>query len=262
MSGDGDGTHFTLLGSAGVLGIDDLADRYRYPDDLRSCWVRANMIASADGGATSAGTSGALGGDGDRAVFATLRALCDVVVVGAQTVRVENYSGVHFGAAERQARQRRGQAEVPPIAVLTRTGQLDHTAKLFADTEVPPLILTSAQAVEDTRTRLGSSAEVIDCSGAAPDSVDPQTALARLAERGLTRVLTEGGPGILGLLTAAGLLDELCLTVAPLLLGGAGGRIVAGAGEAHTAMSLEQALRDDHGYLYLRYVRRRGGGAG
>ncbi|QZT64440.1 pyrimidine reductase family protein [Mycolicibacterium austroafricanum] len=257
MSGDGDGTQFTLLGRIGELGADGVAAHYGYPDGLQSCWVRANMIASVDGGATSGGKSGGLGGDGDRALFATLRELADVIVVGAATVRVENYSGVQLGAAERLARQRRGQAEVPPVAVLTRSGLLDRDAKLFHLTDVPPLIMTSSDALEDTTQRLGAVAEVVDASGPAPDSVDLRTALDLLAERGLVRVLTEGGPGILGMFTEQDLLDELCLTVAPLLLGGGSARIVTGLGEVRSGLALLHALTDDRGFLYLRYVRDR-----
>ena len=257
MSGDADGTQFTLLGRMGQLNARDVAARYAYPDGLQSCWVRANMIASVDGGATTGGKSGGLGSDGDRALFAALRELADVIVVGAATVRVENYSGVQLGAAERLTRQRRGQAEVPPVAVLTRSGRLDRDIKLFHRTDVAPLILTSSTAVEDTRQRLGTVAEVIDASGPAPDSVDLRTALDLLAERGLVRVLTEGGPGILGMFTEQDLLDELCLTVAPLLLGGGSKRIVTGLGEVRSGLALLHALTDDRGFLYLRYVRDR-----
>ncbi len=80
-------------------------------------------------------------------------------------------------------------------------------------------------------------------------------ALAALAGRGLFRVLVEGGPGILGLLIDEDLLDELCLTIAPLLVGGAAGRIVTGSGEAHTPMRRSHLLTDDAGYLYVRYAR-------
>ncbi|KWX66536.1 pyrimidine reductase family protein [Mycobacterium sp. NAZ190054] len=255
MSAEGDGTQFTVLGRTGELGRADLAGHYAYPDGLRRCWVRANMIASADGGATSDGKSGELGGGGDRALFSALRELADVIVVGASTVRVENYSGVQFGAAERLARQRRGQSEVPPIAVLTRSGRIDHDARLFDRTEVAPLILTSSAALDATRQRLGRVAEVIDASGPDPESADPRTALAILAQRGLLRVLTEGGPRTLGMFSAEDLLDELCLTVAPKVVGGTAGRIVTGPDEVHARMELRHALTDGQGFLYLRYVR-------
>jgi riboflavin biosynthesis pyrimidine reductase len=213
------------------------------------------MIASLDGGATADGKSGGLAGRGDRAVFSLMRHAADVILVGASTVRVENYSGAQLPVAARQARQRRGQAEVPPIAVVTRSGDLDPSALLFTRTEVPPLILTSARTVEDTRRRLGAVAEVIDASGADPNSADDSVILRVLAERGLFRVLAEGGPLILGSLIENGLMDELCLTIAPILVGGASKRIVTGLGHALTKMRRAHLLADDDGYLYTRYVR-------
>ena len=256
MAGDGDGTQFTLLGTDSTLDEHALAAHYAYPDALRSCWVRANMISSLDGGATSDdGRSGALGAAGDRAVFATLRELADVIVVGAGTVRVENYSGVHFDASRRATRQLRGQTEVPPVAVLTRTGRQERRSRLFTHTEIPPLVLTSTEALADTREQLGDLAEVFDASGDRADSVDLPTALSLLARRGLLRVLTEGGPAILGAFVAVGLLDELCLTVAPVLVGGQSPRIATGPGQASTAMQPRTVLTDSEGYLYLRYGR-------
>jgi len=254
MADDGAGILLTAL--APTDSVDDrLADLYAYPDDLQSCWVRGNMISSLDGGATDDGKAGGLAGAGDLAVFSLLRHLADVIVVGAATVRIENYSGAHFPVSARQARQRRGQAEVPPIAVVTRSGDLDPSALLFTRTEVPPLILTSTRTVEDTRSRLGAVAEVIDASGTDPNSADPAVVLRILADRGLFRVLTEGGPLFLGSLIQNGLMDELCLTVAPILVGGASKRIVTGLGHVHTKMRRAHLLTDDDGYLYTRYVR-------
>jgi riboflavin biosynthesis pyrimidine reductase len=70
-------------------------------------------------------------------------------------------------------------------------------------------------------------------------------------------VLTEGGPAILGLFTAADLLDELCVTVAPVLVGGQAQRIVTGSGQVRTPLHRSHVLTDDDGYLYCRYVRSR-----
>ena len=237
--------------------VDDgrLADFYAYPGDLRSCWVRGNMIASLDGGATDDGKAGGLAGSGDRAVFSLMRHAADVILVGAATVRIENYSGAQLPVAARQARQRRGQAEVPPIAVVTRSGDLDPSALLFTRTEVPPLILTSARTFEDTRRRLAAVAEVLDASGTDPNSAAPAVVLKDLAASRLFRVLTEGGPLFLGSLIENGLMDELCLTVAPILVGGASKRIVTGLGHVHTRMRRAHLLADDDGYLYTRYVR-------
>jgi riboflavin biosynthesis pyrimidine reductase len=255
MPDDGAGIQLTALAAAEPVDEGRLADLYTYPDDLRSCWVRGNMIASLDGGATDDGKAGGLAGRGDRAVFSLMRHAADVVLVGASTVRIENYSGAQLPVAARQARQRRGQAEVPPIAVVTRSGDLDPSALLFTRTEVPPLILTSARTVEDTRRRLAAVAEVIDASGTDPNSADPAVILKVLAERGLFRILAEGGPLFLGSLIENGLMDELCLTVAPILVGGASKRIVTGLGHVHTKMRRAHLLADDDGYLYTRYVR-------
>jgi riboflavin biosynthesis pyrimidine reductase len=255
MPDDGAGIQLTVLGATESVDEARLADFYPYPDDLRSCWVRGNMIASLDGGATDDGKAGGLAGKGDRAVFSVMRHAADVILVGASTVRIENYSGAQLPVAARQARQRRGQAEVPPIAVVTRSGDLDPSALLFTRTEVTPLILTSARTVEDTRRRLGAVAEVIDASGTDPNSADPAVVLNVLAERGLFRVLTEGGPLFLGSLIENGLLHELCLTIAPILVGGASKRIVTGLGHVHTKMRRAHLFADDDGYLYTRYVR-------
>lgn len=252
------GVQFTVLGPDGppVDAADGrLADFYAYPDDLTACWVRGNMIASVDGGATADGKTAGLGNAGDRAVFKLMRWAADVILVGAATVRTENYSGAQVPVAHRNARQGRGQAEVPPIAVITRTGDLDPDALFFTRTEVPPLVFTCTDAVGETRTRLGAAAEVIDASGPRPDAVDAATVLKLLAERKLFRVLTEGGPLILGLLIADDLLDELCLTVAPFLVGGPSRRIATGPGEVLTRLRPAHLLTDADGYLYTRYVR-------
>jgi riboflavin biosynthesis pyrimidine reductase len=246
---------FTVLGPVDSVDDGRLTDFYAYPDDLQTCWVRGNMIASLDGGATEDGKAGGLAGEGDRTLFDLMRHAADVILVGAATVRIENYSGAQLSVAQREARRRRGQAEVPPIAVVTQTGDLAYDAKLFTRSEAPPLILTCAKAVSDTRDRLGAVAEVIDASGENPDVVDAATALKILAERKLFRVLTEGGPQFLSLLIENGLLDELCLTVAPILVGGVARRIATGPGQVHTQMRPAHLLTDPAGYLYTRYIR-------
>lgn len=252
-------TELTELGRVGNgFDVDDddrLAAYYSYPADLTRCWVRANMISSLDGGATDDGSSGGLAGPGDRAVFTRMRQEADVILVGASTVRIENYSGAQMSVAQRRARQSRGQAEVPPIAVVTHRADFEHDAKLFTRTEVPPLILTARETVADARHRFGELAEVVDASGAQPDRVDPDAVLDALNSRELRRVLTEGGPSLLDMFVERDLLDELCVTIAPVLVGGNARRIVAGQGEAHTRMRRSHVLSDGEGYLYTRYVR-------
>jgi 5-amino-6-(5-phosphoribosylamino)uracil reductase len=134
---------------------------------------------------------------------------------------------------------------------------LAHDLPVLTDTEVPPLVLTCADAAPGARARLGSAAEVLDCSTTDRQQVDMAAALDRLAERGLMRVLTEGGPSLLGTIVERDLLDELCLTVAPTLVGGDAPRITASGAEVLAWMRCAHVLNDPDGYLYTRYTRAR-----
>jgi riboflavin biosynthesis pyrimidine reductase len=252
---DPDGTYFTLLGEAGVVDDDRLYELYAYPADLTRCLVRGNAITSLDGGAATDGTSGGLGAAGDRRLFRVLRELADVIVVGAGTARAEKYSGAQMSVAERGNRQRRGQGEVPPIALVTRSGRIEHDWPVLTRTEVTPLVLTCDNATAEASARLGGAADVIACSAADPAEVDPGAMLAALADRGLRRVLCEGGPTLMGTFVEHGLLDELCVTTAPKLVGGSAPRIVAGGGHVLADVRREHLLSDADGYLYGRYTR-------
>ncbi len=243
----------TLLGSARQVDDGDLRELYAYPTER--LWLRANFIASLDGGATLDGTTGQLGGPMDRALFSLLRELADVILVGAGTVRIESYSGARPSVAQRQRRQARGQSEVPPLAIVTKSGYLDCDMPVFTRTEVPPLVLTCTAAAESARRRLAGVAEVIDCSGGDPARVDEAAVLAALAGRGLHRVLTEGGPMLFSSFVERGMLDELCLTIAPCVIGGRGERIATGPGQLVTHMRCAHILTDGDGYLYTRYVK-------
>jgi riboflavin biosynthesis pyrimidine reductase len=248
-------TPLMLLESGREVDDADLAELYGYPLDVDEVWVRANFISSVDGGATADSTSGALAGPGDKLIFHLLRELADVIVVGAGTVRTEGYSGARPNVAQRQRRQARGQSEVPPLAIVTRSGRLDRDMGVFTRTEVPPMVLTCTAAADEARHMLGELAEVVDCSGADPGSVDEAALLAILNRRGLRRVLTEGGPSLLGSFVERGMLDELCLTISPYLVGGQAPRIATGSGELLTQMRRTHVLSDDAGYLYTRYIR-------
>lgn len=201
--------------------------------------VRVNFVSSADGAVTVDGKSKGLSSDADREVFHVLRALSDVVLVGAGTARAENYGG---------AREAGG--HIPPIAVVSRSLDLDPAARLFTDTLVPPIVVTCAGSPADERKAL---TEICDVIVAGDDTVDVVSALDQLAERGLKQVICEGGPHLFGWLAAAKAFDELCLTIAPLLAGGRAGRIVAGV-ESQLAdpLRLVQVLEDE-GHLFLRY---------
>jgi riboflavin biosynthesis pyrimidine reductase len=247
-------TPLTLLGSTREIDDGELPGLYGYPE-RDGTWLRANFITSLDGGATADGSSGAMGGSGDRHIFNLLRELADVIVVGAGTVRIEGYSGAQLGVSQRQGRQARGQSEVPRLAIVTKSGRLDRDMGVFTRTEVPPMVLTCTAAAAETRRRLGDLCDVVDCSGSDPGKVDEAALLAGLAARGMRRVLTEGGPMLLGAFVQRDLLDELCLTMAPYLVGGLARRFATGPGQVLTRMRCAHILTDDAGYLYARYVR-------
>ncbi len=193
----------------------DVGAEYAIPEDRR--WVRANMVATVDGAvADSAGLSGGISGPADRRMFSVLRSLADVIVVGASTAQAEQYR-----------RSKR------PIAILSRTLDLDLSAPLLgpATEERPgPVILvapaaawdTAGPALRDHAESVGGIAQLI----AGADTIDLAEALRGLHESGARHLLCEGGPSLLSAFVAQGLLDELCLTTSPLLLGGEGGRIL------------------------------------
>lgn len=235
--------HRLLPAPARDLDGDALAEHYAYPDALRAPHVRVNFVSSADGAVSLDGRSGGLGSDGDRRVFGVLRELAEVVLVGAGTVRTEDYGGAR--------RPTRGRDLPPPIAVVTGSADLDPAAPLFTGTGVPPLVLTTSGAPAERRARLVDAGADL----AVLDDLEPASLLAELDRRGLHRVLCEGGPSLFGALVAADAVDELCLTVAPLLAAGDAGRIATGpAGPAPRTMSLVGVLTEQD-ELMLHYRR-------
>ncbi len=215
--------------------------------------VRLNMIASADGAASLGDRSGTLGGPADKVVFATLRSLADVILVGAGTVRAEQYGPARLDDDTRARRQRWGLPSVPPIAVITRSCRLDWDSPFFTGAEQRPIVVTTASADAADRARAAGAADVLV---AGDTDVDLGRTVAALGERGHDSVLAEGGPGVAAQLAARGLLDEVCLTVAPLLVAGPARRILDGAALAPPpALDIAHVLEAD-GYLFLRYRRR------
>jgi riboflavin biosynthesis pyrimidine reductase len=195
--------------------------------------VRLNMIASIDGATAVAGVSGGLGGSADQALFVVLRSQADVVLVAAGTVRAEHY----------------GPQEIP-VAVISRSCRLDWDSPFFTAAIAQPIVITVAEAPVVERKRAADLADVII---AGERDVDMAAALGALAERGFTRVLAEGGPSLNGQLAAAGLLDELCLTLSPLLAGGGAKRILAGPDLVAGPGWVLRSLCEQDGFLFLRY---------
>lgn len=226
----------------------ELHDAYRYPG--HGVRVRANMVASVDGSAVRGGRSGGLSSEADTAVFALLRALADVVLVGAGTARIEGYRALRPKEAYADARRDRGQRPAPVLAVVSGRLDLDPKSDLFHGGADRTIVITHQASNARTRDRL---AEVADVLLAGVDQVDLGRALNLLTERGLNRVLCEGGPSLLADLTAAERLDELCLTISPQLVGGAGRRILSSPLELHTQLRLAHLL-EDNGVLLGRWT--------
>ncbi|MGH8892197.1 MAG: pyrimidine reductase family protein [Actinomycetes bacterium] len=224
----------------------DLSEAYRYPADRT--WVRANMVSSLDGSAVKDGRSGGLSGPADKALFGLLRGLCDVVLVGAGTARAEGYRALKAKEEFAEMRARAGQRPAPVLAVVSSRLDLDPESALFTGVERTIVVTTAADT--EARARLEPVADIVD---AGESLVDVRTAVDRLADRGLTRVLCEGGPSLLADVIAAGRLDELCLSWAPVVVGGSGTRIVHGP-EVDAEFEPAHLLEED-GALFGRYVR-------
>jgi len=224
---------------------------YAYPDGP---WLRANMVSSADGAASLAGASAGLSSDADRRVFALLRALSDVILAGAATARTERYKPARPHELWRDVRA--GRPPTPPIAVVSARLDLDPAAPLLAG--APPhartIVITTAEAPARRRAELARHADIIV---AGDKTVDLKAAVSALADRGYRHVLAEGGPHLLAQLVEAGLMDELCLTIGPLMAGPGAGRIVAGARPTASPLPLSLAhVLEDDGFLFCRYTRK------
>ena len=229
---------------------DELLAAYALPDRTHPT-VRMNFVQSADGAATLGGRSGRLGGETDRTLMQVLRAMADVIVVGAGTVRAEGYGGVSVGDEDTGWRTDHGLAAQPALAVVSAGLQLDPGDAVFAEAAVRPVVITQADAPAARRAALEAVADVVTCG---EDAVDLRAMLGAFARRGWTQVLCEGGPHLFGALLDAGLVDEVCVTLAPRFTGGSAGRIDRGASERDRRFSLAHAIEDDEGFLFLRYL--------
>ena len=217
-------------------------------------WVMVNMIASADGAAAVDGVSEALGNPADQAVFSAVRACADWIVAGANTVRAERYRLPRPGETSRRARRAAGRAERPRLAVVSAGLDFDLDLPLFADQRADddqPVILTGGDAGSEAVERLDPVAEVVRLASARPS---PTEILAELSRRGAGVVLSEGGPSFNAQLAYAGMIDELCLSVAPLVAGGPSPRVVHGSRRTVPLnMSIDHLLEASD-TLFVRYL--------
>ena len=236
-----------------LAGAEDLEAAYPQPDRH----VRVNFVASLDGAIELHGRSAGLGRPADRAAFMAMRAVADAVLVGAGTARDEDYGPVRLKEETRGRRRARGQRDLPVLAIVSAQARLAPDAKIFSGAD-RPLIFTT-ETGRAASGRLESVAELVPCG---ETSVDLRVALSVLAERGLGRVVCEGGPTLFRTLLAADLVDELCLTHAPVLAGPQRRRLTAESPLIEPAEFALTGLLEGDGLLLARYARTERPGAG
>ncbi|WP_156725454.1 pyrimidine reductase family protein [Streptomyces apocyni] len=247
-------------GAPGAWELDALADYYAYPESAgaeagaEGVWLRGNMVATLDGAAQHEGRSQPISCPADMRIFGTLRGLADAVVVGAETVRQEGYRPPRAREAFAARRAAAGQGPAPAIAVVSASLNLDFSLPLFTSPLVPTVVLTGAQASAE-RARAAEKAGVDVVVAGDGRGVDPARAVRALGKRGLTRLLTEGGPRLLGQFVTAGVLDELCLTVSPMLAAGDAQRIAHGPAMTVPDRFVLVSVLEEDGFLFTRYRR-------
>lgn len=212
--------------------------------------VRANMVQSVDGAGAFHGRTKAITDPADQALLKHLRSHADAILVGAATVQAENYGPVQLSDDVRAERESNGYAAAPPLVVVTARALLSPDLRIF-DAAGPRTIIVTGSAGAAAAGALHDVAEVIDVG----DEIDPRRIVAVVKDRGLGRILCEGGPFLLSQLIEADLVDDMCLTVSPYLAGAQPTTAQpASAREVATLLRLRHVLtRND--LLYLRYSR-------
>jgi len=224
----------------------ELQDAYLRGQEGRP-WLVANFVATVDGATVVDGGSTAINDPDDKAMFAALRSVPDFIVVGAGTVRAENYRPVTLDEDRRSARVSAGLEPAPHLVIMSRSLDLDPAARVFGDPEHRVTIMTDGGAPADRFAALSEVADVVRLRDTHATDVIHYLRMARV-------VLCEGGPSVMGQFAAAGLVDELALTIAPMLVAGESPRLAHGPSTTRQRMILDRVLYGDRS-LFLRYLR-------
>jgi len=213
-------------------------------------WVMINVVVSVDGAIAVSGESRGLSGPADREVFHALRGIADAIMVGAGTVRADNYGPMRPRPGVREARIARGQAPVAPIVVISRSLELDWSSGLFTAAEAPTVVAAPTDAPAAARAAARDAGPLIV---AGTGHVALEQVLAELARSGHDSVLCEGGPGLFAQLAQAELLDEVCVAISPLLVAGGAPRVLPGALLVPPRRLMIAALLEADDFLFVRY---------
>jgi riboflavin-specific deaminase-like protein len=227
--------------------LSEVRPQKRAPADRPFVFV--NMIATVDGRAARDGRSATIGGDADLELLLELRAIADAVLIGTGTLRAEGYDRLVRREERRARRQAAGLAADPLAVVLSRRFDVPWEAGLFQAPEQPVLVYTHAEA--GAPPEVPATVEVVRLEVAGLTEM-----LADLRARGVRSLLSEGGPTVHGALHAAGVVDELFLTIAPLITGDADEPNIVEGGRLPDAAELELVSVERVGSeLFLRYRR-------
>ena len=237
----------------------------------RSPWTILNMVQSLDGGVTSDDVSADLGSPADQEIFRTLRSLADVILVGAETVRKEDYGPPKLTAELRAQRESRGQQPLPEIAVVSASLALDPKSRLFEGGHRPVVFTCSGSndvcaddSVTDRQGRKEALSEiteviVLESSESAENSVsdagaavDLSAVRKALGERGHKVILCEGGPTLNAQLVTQDLIDEFCISLSPALLGDNPLHLLEDAPLLNKSLTL-LSIATDNALVFLRY---------
>jgi riboflavin biosynthesis pyrimidine reductase len=209
------------------MAIDPALDLglYAFPDVDRP-WLRTNFVTTLDGAAHDvSGVTSSLGGDTDTELFRYLRTIADVILVGAGTTRIENYGPTSGGTSRLPG--------TVPIAIASR--RLDIPERL----QTPGVVVVTTTDAPAERVD-GLTAAGVEVIAHGDVTVDWPAVFATFAARGWFKINCEGGPSLHGELISNGLVDDLCLTIAPVLAAGDATRI------AHSRLPVAENMHLAH----------------
>lgn len=232
----------------------EYAEAYPWPRDE---WLRTMMVMTLDGATVGPdGLSGSISGPADKRVFMEARRLSDAVLVGAGTIRAERYRPMPAKPEWQQARAAAGLAPAPRVVVVSGRLDLPWEEPLFRDSAVPVIVATTESVDSPARAEVPAQVELVEFGH---DRVDIAELVGWLRELGLRRIVCEGGEALLDAVVRADLVDEMDLTISPVLAGG--GYLPDPVRDARAAIggdyprfSLANQFEED-GFVFCRFLR-------
>lgn len=224
---------------------DNSAWRGRYPWPAGRPWVRVMNATTLDGSVGGPdGRSRSISSPADRAAMAEVRRLCDAILIGGATLRAERYRPVH--AADPEGRQAIGLGAAPTLVVVSGSCDLPWEEPVFAESTMPPLVVTSSSADANLRVRAAESCDVVSL-----DVLDMREVIRTLQDRGLRRIACEAGPRLVAQMIDQDTVDELDITFAPVLAG----RASPGSAISHARRWRLAEYWNVDDFLFTRYTK-------